>query len=280
MLIRIGHEITIEAEQDTPLICLVTPHVARHGDFTGPELVQTDPQVPVHSYFDLYGNICRRMIAPAGRFTLRGDVTLHDSGQQDPADEAAAEWPVEALPDDVLLYLNGSRYVETDLLSQEAWDRFGNLEPGWNRVGQVVDYVHQRLRFDYQQACATRTAADANRECVGVCRDFAHLALGFLRALNIPARYVNGYVGDIGVPPVPDPMDFAAWIEVFLGGRWWTFDPRNNQRRIGRVVVARGRDATDVPLLNSFGQHRLEEFTVWCHPVDEAGNQLDGMRLD
>lgn len=280
MLIRIGHEITIEAEQDTPLICLVTPHVARHGDFTGPELVQTDPHVPVHSYFDLYGNICRRMIAPAGRFTLRGDVTLHDSGQQDPADEAAAEWPVEALPDDVLLYLNGSRYVETDLLSQEAWDLFGNVDPGWNRVSHVVDYAHRRLRFDYQQACATRTAADANRERVGVCRDFAHLALGFLRALNIPARYVNGYVGDIGVPPVPDPMDFAAWIEVFLGGRWWTFDPRNNQRRIGRVVVARGRDATDVPLLNSFGQHRLEEFTVWCHPVDEAGNQLDGMRLD
>lgn len=277
MLIRIGHEITISTAQATPLICLVTPRASRHADFVAPELVTTDPPTPIHSYVDDYGNICRRMMAPAGRFTLRGDVTLRDDGQLDPIDESAGEWPVESLPDEAMKFLVGSRYIETDLISQEAWDRFGGFTPGWGRVQAVVDYVHNHIRFDYLQARATRTAIEANREGVGVCRDFAHLALAFLRALNIPARYVNGYVGDIGVPAVPDPMDFAAWTEVFLGGRWWTFDPRNNQRRIGRVVVARGLDATDVPLLNSFGQHRLDNFTVWCHPVDEQGNELDGM---
>ena len=277
MLLRIGHEITIEADQPTPLICLVTPHVSRQADFTGPELVETDPQVPVHSYFDLYGNICRRMIAPAGLFTLRGDVTLYDSGEKDPIVRDAQEWPVEALPDDVLTFLTGSRYVETDLISQEAWDLFGNIPPGWDRVQQIVDYANGRLRFDYQQARSTRTASDAQREQVGVCRDFAHLALGFLRALNIPARYVNGYLGDIGVPDVGAPMDFSAWIEVFLGGKWHTFDPRNNAARIGRVVVARGHDAADVPLINSFGQHRLVKFDVWCDAVDKQGTKIDGM---
>lgn len=277
MLLRIGHEITIESAQPTPLICLVTPHVSRHADFTGPEQVTTDPQVPVHSYFDLYGNICRRMVAPAGRFTLRGDVTLHDSGEKDPVVRDAQEWPVEALPDDVLTFLTGSRYVETDLISQEAWDLFGNIPPGWDRVQQIVDYANGRLRFDYQQARSTRTAADAQREQVGVCRDFAHLALGFLRALNIPARYVNGYLGDIGVPYAGHAMDFSAWIEVFLGGKWYAFDPRNNAARIGRVVVARGHDAADVPLINSFGQHRLVQFDVWCDAVDEQGNKIDGM---
>ncbi|MDP5306155.1 transglutaminase-like domain-containing protein [Paracoccus spongiarum] len=277
MLIRVGHQIAISTPQDTPLVCLTAPHPSRHGDFVAPEAVSTAPFAPIHNYLDDHGNLCRRMIAPAGRFALRGDVTLRDDGQRDPADPAAEEWPVEALPDEALKFLLGSRYVETDLISQEAWDRFGGLAPGWHRVQAVVDHVHGHLRFDYQQASATRTAQQANREGVGVCRDFAHLALAFLRALNLPARYVNGYVGDIGVPKAADPMDFAAWIEVFLGGRWWTFDPRNNQRRIGRVVVARGMDATDVPLLNSFGQHNLDSFEVWCHPVDDAGHELDGM---
>ncbi|AUH62940.1 transglutaminase-like domain-containing protein [Paracoccus zhejiangensis] len=277
MRLRVGHEITISADRDTPLVCLVAPHVSRQGDFLGPELVETDPQVPIHSYFDLYGNICRRLIAPAGRFTLRGDVTLLDDGQVDEVDEAAPEWPVEALPDDVLTFLTGSRYVETDLISQEAWDLFGGVAPGWGRVQHIVDYANARLTFDYQQASATRTATEANAGRVGVCRDFAHLALAFLRALNIPARYVNGYLGDIGVPDPGHPMDFSAWIEVYLGGKWYTFDPRNNAARIGRVVVARGHDAADVPLLNSFGAHRLEKFTVWCDAVDEQGQKIDGM---
>ncbi|AUH34015.1 transglutaminase-like domain-containing protein [Paracoccus tegillarcae] len=275
MLIRVGYDIAIESAQPTPLVCLVTPHVSRQGDFTGPEQVTTTPQVPVHSYFDDYGNICRRMIAPAGFFSLRGDVTLRDDGLIDEADENAQEWPVEALPDEVLTFLNGSRYVETDLISQEAWDLFGNVPAGWGRVQHIVDHVQGHISFDYMKARATRTAVEAMQEGHGVCRDFAHLALAFLRAMNIPARYVNGYLGEIGVPASGQPMDFSAWIEVFLGGKWWTFDPRNNQRRIGRVVVARGHDATDVPLLNSFGEHRLDKFEVWCDAVDEAGNKVD-----
>lgn len=275
MLLRIGYDITINTDRPTPLICLMTPHVSRHHDYLAPESFDTAPQVPAHSYFDLFGNIARRMIAPGGDFTLRSDITLRDSGAPDPVDETAGEWPVEALPDEVLSFLAGSRYVETDLVGQEAWDLFGGLRPGWNRVQRIVEYVNGRTTFDYLQASSTRTATQALSERTGVCRDFAHMALAYIRAMNIPARYVNGYLGDIGIPPVEDPMDFCAWIEVFLGGRWWTFDPRNNARRIGRVVIARGRDAADVPMINSFGPHRLESFTVWCDAVDEGGNVIE-----
>ena len=279
MRIRIGHAISISVPQPTPLICLVAPEVARQRDFIGPELVSTEPFVPIRNYFDRYHNVCRRMVAPAGDFTLLGDVTLWDSGQLDPIDEGAQEIAVDHLPDDVLGFLTATRYVESDLLAQEAWDLFGNVQPGWNRVQRVVDHAHNHLQFDYGTASVFRTAASAREGGIGVCRDFAHLALAYLRALNIPARYVNGYVGDIGVPKADAPMDFAAWIEVYLSGRWHVFDPRNNQRRIGRVVVARGHDAADVPLLNSFGQHVLTRFEVWCHPVDEAGQEIDGMQF-
>ncbi|WP_207102698.1 transglutaminase-like domain-containing protein [Paracoccus shandongensis] len=277
MRIRIGHEMTIEVPQATPLIGLTTPEAARHRDYVLPEDFRTTPPVPVQSYVDRFGNICRRMVAPAGAFTLYSDITINDPGTRDEADFGAAEWPVEALPSEVLGFLTASRYVETDLVSDEAWALFGQVAPGWNRVQHIVDHVNGRLAFNYGLASQFRTAHSARNDGTGVCRDFAHLALAYLRALNIPARYVNGYVGDIGVPAAAAPMDFAAWIEVFLGGKWWTFDPRNNQRRIGRVVVARGMDAADVPLINSFGPHVLTGFRVWCHPVDEAGNELDGM---
>lgn len=277
MRIRIGHEMTIETGQDLTLISLTTPEPARHRDYVRPADDRTTPSVPVQSYVDRFGNICRRMVAPAGSFTIFSDITLNDPGLRDPVDHNAAEWPVEALPTDVLGYLVASRYVESDLVGNEAWGLFGHIAPGWNRVQHVVDHVNGGLAFDYKLASQYRTAASARQDRVGVCRDFAHLTLAYLRALNIPARYVNGYVGDIGVPPAAAAMDFAAWIEVFLGGRWWTFDPRNNDRRIGRVVVARGMDAADVPLINTFGPHALTTFRVWCHPVDEAGNQLDGM---
>ena len=277
MRIRIGHEMTIEVPQDTPLITLTTPEEARHRDFVFPEDARTIPSVPVQSYVDRFGNICRRMVAPAGIFTIFSDITLNDPGIWDESDVNAAEWPVEAMPPEVLGYLTASRYVEVDLVSNEAWQLFGQVAPGWNRVQHIVDHVNGSMVFDYKLASQFRTAASARQDGVAVCRDFAHLALAYLRALNIPARYVNGYVGDIGVPAVAAPMDFAAWIEVFLGGRWWTFDPRNNQRRIGRVVVARGLDAADVPLLNTFGTHTLTGFRVWCHAVDDFGNELDGM---
>lgn len=277
MLVRVGHEFRIEVGQPTPLICLVAPEAARQTDFVAPEQVETTPAVEVREYRDLFGNICRRMVAPAGEFVLRGDVTLRDAEDWDEVDLAAQETRVEDLPDEALVYLMASRYVESDRLSQQAWDLFGNVAPGWGRVQAVLDHGHKVLRFDYGTASVFRTAHDASQGGTGVCRDFAHLSLAYLRALNIPARYVNGYVGDIGVPKVDAPMDFAAWIEVYLSGRWYTFDPRNNERRMGRVVVARGRDAADVSMLSTFGPHRLTGFKVWCHPVDAEGTELDGM---
>ncbi|HQU70101.1 MAG TPA: transglutaminase family protein [Albidovulum sp.] len=270
MLIRVGYEIKLACKQPTPLICLMSVHPDTRGRLLAPEETSMDPMVPVQSYIDSFDNICRRLVAPAGGITLRSDAVIHDSGKPDPVYRTAEEWEVGRLPDDTLRFLLGSRYVETDLLSQTAWDMFGSVNPGWDRVEAIVAFVHDHLRFDYQSARATRTAVEAYRERVGVCRDFAHLALGFLRAMNIPARYVNGYLGDIGVPPVPDPMDFSAWIEVFLGGEWHSFDPRHNARRIGRVVVARGRDAADVPLINSFGLHGLTQFRVWTDEVKDA----------
>ena len=264
MLIRCGYEIQLECQQPTALVCLMSIEDARAADIRSAETFDTSPDVPTTIYRDLFGNKCRRMVAPAGEFTIRSDATVADSGRTDSIRLGAREMPVEDLPDDCLVFLMGSRYCETDHLSQTAWDLFGSLPPGWQRVQAICDYAHQHLRFDYMQARATRTAFEAYNERVGVCRDFAHLALTFCRCLNIPARYVNGYLGDIGVPVV-DPMDFSAWIEVFLDGEWHTFDPRNNTPRIGRIVVARGRDAADIPLINSFGPHVLRQFRVWAY---------------
>jgi transglutaminase-like putative cysteine protease len=205
---------------------------------------------------------------------LWGDATIEASGRPDTVDWGAHELEVANVPSDWLIYLMGSRYCETDRLSQVAWDLFGMLAPGWGRVQAICDFVQRHIRFDYQQARSTRSAFDAFNERVGVCRDYAHLAIAFCRCLNIPARYVNGHLGDIGVPVV-DPMDFSAWMEVFLGGRWHTFDPRNNAARIGRIVVARGRDAADVPLINSFKPHTLKSFRVWTYEVTDLGQLVD-----
>jgi len=269
MLIRFGHEITVTCAQATPMVCLVAPHQERSADLVRPEVVTTWPQTPVHSYFDLFGNLCRRFVAPAGDFTFASDAVVQDSGLPDHIPHDAPEMPIAALPDETLMYLMGSRYCETDRLSQIAWDLFGTTPPGWARVQAICDFVHNHIRFDYMQASSTRSAWDGYHHRTGVCRDFAHLAITFTRAMNIPARYVNGYLGDIGVP-VTGPMDFAAWMEVFLGGRWWTADARNNIPRIGRIVVARGRDAADVPLVNSFGPHTLKGFKVWADEVQSA----------
>ena len=266
MLIRYGYEISINCQQPTPLVCLLAVHEERKPDIRVPETVFTVPDIPTTTYLDLFGNRCRRLVAPAGDLTLWGDATIEDDGQLDPVLPNAREIAVADLPDDCLLYLMGSRYCETDRLSQVAWDTFGNIAPGWGRVQAICDFVNRHIQFDYQQARATRTAFEAFNERIGVCRDFAHLALTFCRCLNIPARYVNGHLGDIGVPVV-DPMDFSAWIEVFLDGEWRTFDPRNNVPRIGRIVIARGRDAADIPLINSFGPHVLKSFRVWTYEV-------------
>lgn len=266
MLIRYGYEITLTCQQPTALVCLLSVHEDRAADIRAPETTFTNPDIPVSTYRDLFGNRCRRLVAPAGDLTIWGDATIEDDGRLDKVVLNARELAVPDLPDDSLVYLMGSRYCETDRLSQIAWDIFGAVAPGWGRVQSICDFVHNHIRFDYMQARSTRTAFETYHERVGVCRDFAHLALAFCRCLNIPARYVNGHLGDIGVPVV-DPMDYSAWIEVFLDGEWYTFDPRNNMPRIGRIVVARGRDAADIPLINSFGPHVLKAFRVWTYEV-------------
>lgn len=268
MLIRYGYEIAVTCAQPTPLICMMSVQADRLQDLLTPEAATTTPFVPLSTYHDGYGNLCRRLVAPAGDLTLWGDATIRDSGRHDPVVPDAAESPVEALPDAVLVFLLGSRYCETDRLTETAWSLFGHHPPGWSRVQAICDFVHGHIRFDYQQASATRSAFEAYNERVGVCRDFAHLAVALCRCMNIPARYVNGHLGDIGVPVV-DPMDFSAWIEVYLGGAWRTFDPRNNKPRIGRIVVARGRDAADVPMIMSFGPHLLKSFRVWTYEVPD-----------
>ena len=266
MLIRFGYDVTVTCAADTPLVCLLSVREERHPDLQRQGDVQTFPAVPMRRYHDHFGNVCLRMVAPAGIFRLRQDCAIRDAGLLDAHFPDLPETPIATLPDDTLIYLLGSRYCETDTLSQTAWNMFGNLPHGWARVQGICDFVHGHIRFGYMDARVTRTAADAFHERIGVCRDFAHLAIALCRCMNIPARYVNGYIGDIGVPVV-DPMDYAAWIEVFLGGRWVTFDPRNNRPRIGRIKVAHGRDAADVPLIHSFGPHVLNVFDVWCYDL-------------
>ena len=270
MLIRYGYDITVSCAQPTPMISLLALHEDRVRDVRVAEQIVTKPPVDIRTYRDLHGNLCRRFVSPAGDFSLWGDGTVEDGGQPDPVDWSACEVPIADLPDNCLVYLLGSRYCETDHLSQVAWDIFGSVTPGWGRVQTICDFVHQHITFDYMSARATRTANEAFHERIGVCRDFAHLAIALCRCMNIPARYVNGYLGDIGVP-ILDPMDFSAWIEVYIGNRWMTFDPRNNVPRIGRIVVARGRDAADVPLINSFGPHVLKSFRVWTYDVTNLG---------
>ena len=266
MLIRYGYDITVSCAQDTPMICMMEVRDERRDDLRAQAAIATIPPVPTTAYRDQFGNACRRCVAPAGLFSLRGDWTIESSDQPDPILPWLQETPIAQLPDEVLIYLLGSRYCETDKLSQFAWDMFGQTPPGWSRVQAICDYVHNHIRFNYMNARVTRTAYEGWQEGTGVCRDFAHLAITLTRCMNIPTRYVNGYLGDIGVP-VTGPMDFAAWMEVFLDGAWHTFDPRNNKPRIGRLVVAYGRDAADVPLIHSFGPHVLQSFQIWTDRV-------------
>jgi transglutaminase-like putative cysteine protease len=266
MNIRFGYDITVTCTEPTAMVCLLTVVDERAKDLTAPEQFVASPAVITTLYRDLFGNVCRRFTAPAGDLTIRGDGTVTDSGDADSTVLNAKETPVSALPDDCLVYLIGSRYCETDRLSQIAWNLFGNVPPGWTRVQAICDFTNKRIKFGYGDARSTRTAFEAYEECKGVCRDYAHLAIALCRCMNIPARYVNGYLGDIGVPIV-DPMDFSAWIEVYIGDRWMTFDPRNNTPRVGRIVVARGRDAADVPLIVSFGPHILKSFSVWAYDL-------------
>ncbi len=267
MRIRAGFDITYECDQPTPMLLMLDVHPSRVADLEAPFRIRFDPPVAARSYRDGFGNICTRIHAPRGALTLSSDFIVADSGLPDEVAPYAWQSPVEDLPDGVLAYLLGSRYCDTDLLANMAWAEFGGGPMGWGRVRAICDYVHERLTFGYTHASAIRTAWDGFREQRGVCRDFAHLAITLCRCMNIPARYCTGYLGDIGVPPVPGPMDFSAWFEAYLDGRWHTFDARHNTPRIGRILMATGRDATDVAISTSFGAMKLLRFNV---RADEA----------
>lgn len=262
MRIRLGFEIAFDCPLPTPILLMLNVHPSRMQDLVVPDVLKSDPALPIGTYIDGFGNRVARTILPAGQTRLFTDALIEDSGAPDEAAPYAALHAVEDLPPETLVYLLGSRYCETDRLSEFAWAQFGHLPADWSRVQAIVDYVHNHIEFGYRHARSTRTALEAFEERRGVCRDFAHLAITLCRAMNIPARYVNGYLGDIGIPRDPAPMDFSAWFEAYIGGRWYTFDARHNKRRIGRVVIARGRDATDVPLTNAFGSARLAAFKV------------------
>ncbi len=267
MHIHIGFEMVFQCPAPTPMILALNVHYSRAADLQGPDHLLTVPAVPLTAYRDLFGNWCSRLVAPAGRFAISADTVVRDSGLPDALSPQAPQVPVEHLPEETLVYLLGSRYCETELLSPIAWQRFGHEPGGWARVQAICDFVHQHIRFDYAHARRTRTAWEAYNEGQGVCRDYTHLAVTLCRCLNIPARYCTGYLGDIGMPPPYGPMDFAAWFEVWLGDRWHTFDARNNVPRIGRVLIARGRDACDVALTSTFGPNELHSFRVWTDEV-------------
>jgi transglutaminase-like putative cysteine protease len=269
MKIRFGYELVYACPQPVPMILMLHVHPSRIADLLAPDWLATEPAVPLDTYRDSFGNTCTRILAPAGTIRLTADGLIQDSGLPEPAFPHAQEQPVESLPHEALVYLLGSRYCETQRLMDDAWRLFGSMTPGWGRVEAVCNFVNGHVCFGYHFARSTKTAAEAYAERQGVCRDFAHLAITLLRCLNIPARYCTGYLGDIGVP-VPDaPMDFAGWLEAYIGGAWHTFDPRNNARRIGRILIARGRDAADVAISTAFGPNNLQVFRVWTDEVKE-----------
>jgi transglutaminase-like putative cysteine protease len=274
--IRIGYELVYQCPQATPMILMLKVHPSRASDIVVGDELCTEPSVSVSHDLDAFGNWCSRFVAPLGQMRIFGDALVEDTGLPDVVAPAAPQTPVEGLPPEVLVYLAGSRYCETDLLSPIAWQLFGHTPTGWGRVQAICDFVHGHIRFGYGFARPTKTAWDGYRERAGVCRDFAHLAIALCRSMNIPARYCTGYLGDIGVPASNAPMDFSGWFEAFLGGRWYTFDARHNTPRIGRVVIARGRDAADVAISTAFGPSSLSSFRVWTDEVSRrqwfAGN--------
>ncbi|MDH7797752.1 MULTISPECIES: transglutaminase family protein [unclassified Beijerinckia] len=270
MLIRAGFDISIGCAQATPLLLLLNIHPSRDKDVRSSTGLRVTSGVVTSEHADMFGNRVHRVMGQPGTVRLTCDSLVQDTGLPDFMDAAARETPVADLPSEVLVYLLGSRYCETDQLGETAWKLFGNGPTGLARVEAICAFVHDHIAFDYAFAQATRTALGAYNDRQGVCRDFAHLAITLCRSMNIPARYCTGYLGDIGVPRDPAPMDFSAWFEVWLDGRWYTFDARHNHPRIGRIVMARGRDAADVAMISSFGLHTLLNFQVWTDQVAET----------
>ena len=269
MFIRLGYDIEFEIPAPVAMVSMLNVHPSRVPDLRAPDEMQVEPAVPLTSYTDGFGNLCTRFVAPQGALRLHADTLIEDHGRPDPVSPDAREHPVGDLPHETLIYLLNSRYCEVDRLSNIASELFGATPPGWGRVQAVCDWVNSRVTFGYQHARPFRTALDVFTDRVGVCRDYQHLAIAFCRALNIPARYATGYLGDIGVPLTP-PMDFSAWFEVYLDNQWWIFDARNNTPRIGRVLIATGRDASDVAITTSFGAANLTRFAVIAEEVNHS----------
>jgi transglutaminase-like putative cysteine protease len=267
MRIRAGYRIVYDTPGPTPMLLMLSVRPERADDLEAPDFMLTDPYVPIRTYVDSFGNMCTRLVAPAGRTTFHTDFVIHDSGAPDPAPIGAWQHPVDALPDEVVQYLLPSRYCELEHLNDLAWKLFGATPLGWPRVQAVLTYAHERIAFGYQYARKTKTAHEVHEERAGVCRDYAHLAITLCRSLNIPARYCTGYLGDIGIEPVPGPMDFSAWFEVWLGGAWRTVDARHNKPRVGRILMGVGRDAADVAIVTNFGPANLTEFTVFTEEM-------------
>ncbi|HEX4084523.1 MAG TPA: transglutaminase family protein [Chthoniobacteraceae bacterium] len=276
MLIRIGYDIAYEVSAPTPMLLMLYVHPERVKDLRAPERLIAQPAVEIENFTDFFGNRCAKIVAPPGLIRLYYDTVIEDSGLPEPVYPTACQHPVEDLPTEVLPFLLGSRYCEVEKLNEVAWQLFGTTQPGWPRVQAICDWVHQRITFGYEFARDDRTAWEVFHERRGVCRDFMHLAVAFCRCLNIPARYATGYLGDIGVPPVPSPMDFSAFFQVYLEGRWHPFDARHNERRIGRVAMGYGRDAVDVALTTTFGKHVLRKFQVWTDEIEQMPQSLAG----
>ena len=272
MLIRLGYDMRFELPAPASFVAQLRVHPSRVPDLREPDVLHTSLDLPLEEYCDGYGNLCTRFYAPAGELRLFNSTLIEDSGLPDPVAREAREIPPQDLPADVLVFLLNSRYCEVDRLSQTAVELFGGIAPGWNRVAAICGWVHEKVEFGYHFARSTKTALDVNTERTGVCRDFQHLAVTFCRALNIPARYVAGYLGDIQIPGPYTAMDFSAWFEAYLSGRWWTFDARHNHPRVGRVLMATGRDAADVAFLTSFGTNTLKSFLVVSDEVTEAAS--------
>jgi transglutaminase-like putative cysteine protease len=262
MLIRAGFAITFECPRQTPMLLQLNVHPSREADLVTKDVIFSNPPLSMSSYLDLFGNRVTRVVAPPGIVTFSSDFVIRDSGLPDDVPQDNPVTPISELPDDVLLLLAASRYCDCDKLSSFAWAQFGHISGGYQRVQAISEFVHSKIHFSYPDARPTRCASDSLQEGIGVCRDFAHLAVALCRCMNVPARYCAGYLGDIGVPVDINPMDFSGWGEVFLDGRWYTMDARHNHPRIGRIVMGRGRDAADVPISTAFGVANLVGFNV------------------
>jgi transglutaminase-like putative cysteine protease len=267
MLIRVGYEFGFDAPLPVVMLLKLYLHPSILNQVRQSENLQVEPATKIEEFLDSFGNRTSRLILPDGHIRIHNEAVIENEWKPDIVNWNAQEIPLAELPTQVFPYLMSSRYCEVDLLSEIAWELFGQTPPGWARVQAVCDWVHSHISFGYEYARVTKTAYDVYRERTGVCRDFNHLALTFCRCLNIPARYASGYLGDIGISPQPLPMDFSAWFEVYLDHQWYTFDARHNTPRIGRILMTRGLDAVDASLTTSFGQVNLTKFKVWTSDV-------------